>query len=770
MLLLGSGGRGGGARALFAAATAAATAAAAAATSTRFPVVWKQQCWRRRAKGRRCCCCCQSVCRGGGRAPVCLLGAPLTGGPPAGSSGAAVCVCFSCVLSKTALKGFLSGWQGHAEQVKTKKSSLTSSVSKPHGGASAAAAECRFVRCCVCVRSISFVFLVILPLLLFFCLSSPHHPPTYTLAFATPAAADGRLLSAAPAEGAERRLSPFDSNEDSNCLLLLPRSHGHFLRGTADCLLHAGAPTQQQTASSPAAAEDSFLLLPSQLRGPPGTSSSSTSSSISSSSRSGRMEVDGVDASVPSWVSAELQRPRKPFAEALQAERLRCPSAAAALDAMESLHARKLYHELTDAFAAYLDADAACDSSASSSVGSPPLAGGGPPPEALTPEGKFTFLCGVVLGLQQHLDSIRFLKICSSVLADIPPRGALLFLKKLEEETRPPAAAEGAPRGAPGGAGLGMLGAQRAGGLGSDAVGPNAFLLSLKALHSALAGDLEEAEETLEEAEKKTEKAMGLDPVVRAAWRKAAAELARARNKHGEFYKQTLIFLAYTSAASLKEKERIKIAQDISIAALIAPEVFNFGELLQQSVVLSGLNDGGERQWLFDLLHAFNKGSLDEYEEIMKKNEAKIMQTQLAAHRQQLRLKASTSALLRLAITSSAAGVENQGLTVQRKSSGGSCVLSGDASRCLTFAAISQSCRLGEDEVERLLMGAMARNLLKGKIDQLAKTVHLQWVRPALLVDRQSLCILEDRLYRWAGAADELYKTLQLQTTELLGS
>ena len=37
--------------------------------------------------------------------------------------------------------------------------------------------------------------------------------------------------------------------------------------------------------------------------------------------------------------------------------------------------------------------------------------------------------------------------------------------------------------------------------------------------------------------------------------------------------------------ASLKEKERIQVATDISIAALIAPEVYNFGELVRFSGV-----------------------------------------------------------------------------------------------------------------------------------------------------------------------------------------
>ncbi|KAL8442202.1 hypothetical protein Emed_007400 [Eimeria media] len=358
------------------------------------------------------------------------------------------------------------------------------------------------------------------------------------------------------------------------------------------------------------------------------------------------------------------------------------------------------------------------------------------------------------------------------------PSGALLFLNKLEEETQQSAVPGGAPRGGSRGPGFGLVGAPGSGGLGSDAVAPRAYLLSLKAYFSALAKQLTEAEEMSEEVQQKIEKALGIDPVVRGAWHRAEAELARARGKHGEFYKQTLIFLAYTSAASLKEKERIQIAQDIAIAALIAPEVYNFGELLQQAVVLSSLRDGGERQWLFDLLQAFSKGSLDDYEALLKQHQTSIMQTKLAEHLPQLRRKASIVALLRLAFTSSTAGAALQNGdsgSLQRKSSssclgGRATAVAADAFRALGFKAIADACRVEEDDVERLLMAAMAQNLLKGKIDQLAKVVHLQWVRPALLVDNNSLNILQDRLCRWATAADALHKTLQAQTAELLGS
>lgn len=117
----------------------------------------------------------------------------------------------------------------------------------------------------------------------------------------------------------------------------------------------------------------------------------------------------------------------------------------------------------------------------------------------------------------------------------------------------------------------------------------------------------------------------------------------------------------------------------------------------------------------------------------------------LAEHLSELRRKAATAALLRLAFTSSAAGAALQNGEdgdLQRKSSS-SCLgvrassLGIDASRTLSFEAIANACRVNEDEVERLVMGAMAQRLLKGKIDQLARAVHLQWVRPVLLIDDQ---------------------------------
>ncbi|XP_026193530.1 26S proteasome non-ATPase regulatory subunit 13 homolog A [Cyclospora cayetanensis] len=337
--------------------------------------------------------------------------------------------------------------------------------------------------------------------------------------------------------------------------------------------------------------------------------------------------------------------------------------------------------------------------------------------------------------------------------------------------------------------------------LASGNPAPRAFLLSLRAFHLALAGELTEAEELLEDTKKEMEKVLGLDPAVRAAAHRARAELARARNKPGDVYRETLFFLAYTSAGSLKEELRIKLAMDMCIAALISPEVNDYGELLQQGLVRSALNDGGERQWLYDLLEAFSRGSLDLFDRVAVSPVLLVFPAigicatpytphscalfrvvvchQPSSHLKVLEKKAATAALLRLAFASSAAGaalqqeIQGSPLSSGDGSSNGQSVgvsLGSQASRALSFAAIATACRIEQEDVERLVMSSMAQKLLKGSINQISKTVHLHWVRPALLTDDTSLRVLQDRLCRWASAAEELHRTLQVQTAELLGA
>jgi len=58
--------------------------------------------------------------------------------------------------------------------------------------------------------------------------------------------------------------------------------------------------------------------------------------------------------------------------------------------------------------------------------------------------------------------------------------------------------------------------------------------------------------------------------------------------------------------------------------------------------------------------------------------------------------------------------------------------------RQLTFAEIAGTTRLKEDQVEGLVMKAIAKGLVDGAIDEVAKKVHMTWVQPRVL-DRQQV-------------------------------
>jgi 26S proteasome regulatory subunit N9 len=58
--------------------------------------------------------------------------------------------------------------------------------------------------------------------------------------------------------------------------------------------------------------------------------------------------------------------------------------------------------------------------------------------------------------------------------------------------------------------------------------------------------------------------------------------------------------------------------------------------------------------------------------------------------------------------------------------------------RQLTFKEIGQITNLKEDQVEALVMKAIAKGLVNGAIDEVSRTVHMTWVQPRVL-DREQV-------------------------------
>ena len=57
----------------------------------------------------------------------------------------------------------------------------------------------------------------------------------------------------------------------------------------------------------------------------------------------------------------------------------------------------------------------------------------------------------------------------------------------------------------------------------------------------------------------------------------------------------------------------------------------------------------------------------------------------------------------------------------------------GKDERCLTFAQIAQNCLVEPNEVEMLVMKAMSLELVRGSIDEVDKTVQINWIMPRYL-------------------------------------
>jgi 26S proteasome regulatory subunit N9 len=218
------------------------------------------------------------------------------------------------------------------------------------------------------------------------------------------------------------------------------------------------------------------------------------------------------------------------------------------------------------------------------------------------------------------------------------------------------------------------------------------------------------------------------DSAVPAAYYRALAALHKSRGDAFEFYAATLQFLAHEPTESIAPAAQLELATDMALAALSGDKVYNFGELLNHPIFATI-----KANWLGQLLAAVNVGDIAAYERIVVAHQADIARhAALAAASQSLREKVSILALMTLALGRSA------------------------RDRTLSFADIAAATRLATNEVELLLMKALALALIRGTIDQVDETVSISWVQPRVL-DAKQLDVVAARLQDWS----------QLVTTQL---
>jgi len=250
----------------------------------------------------------------------------------------------------------------------------------------------------------------------------------------------------------------------------------------------------------------------------------------------------------------------------------------------------------------------------------------------------------------------------------------------------------------------------------------------------------DEAKKMIDDGRKTIDQCMAvMEPAIHSHFYLASLEYFQAVGPATDFYKNSLLYLTYTPLSSISQAKQIRLAADITLAALVGHHIYNFGELLQHAVV--NVLETTEHAWLKDLLCAFNIGDIAVFKKIFDQN--KGAQVVLQENESFLGQKIRIMALIEMVF--------------QRKSQ----------NRLLKFTEVAEACDLDVSQVELLLMKACSLGVAKGEIDQVEGTVRVQWVQPRVLSTTQ-LSSIKDKLSEWSAKVKTTAQYLEENAPELL--
>ncbi|KZV72320.1 hypothetical protein PENSPDRAFT_663848 [Peniophora sp. CONT] len=252
---------------------------------------------------------------------------------------------------------------------------------------------------------------------------------------------------------------------------------------------------------------------------------------------------------------------------------------------------------------------------------------------------------------------------------------------------------------------------------------PEAHVLLLSTLaHAKLSfGAPEDCRSDLTAAQTVLDALPSAAPSVSATYYRVAADYHKARAEYAPYYRNSLLFLACVDVAEMGVEERVGRAHDLGISALLGDTIYNFGELLLHPI-LDAL-DNTQHDWIKKLLFTFNEGNIGKFEALAPVfPKEPILQENFAFLRQKICLMALIESVFR------------------RPSS----------QRALTFTTIAEETRLALDDVEHLLMKALALKLIRGEIDQVDSIARISWVQPRVL-SREQIGLLAKRLGEWGA-------------------
>ncbi|XP_058224546.1 26S proteasome non-ATPase regulatory subunit 13 homolog A [Rhododendron vialii] len=273
---------------------------------------------------------------------------------------------------------------------------------------------------------------------------------------------------------------------------------------------------------------------------------------------------------------------------------------------------------------------------------------------------------------------------------------------------------------------------------------PILFIKMQIAIFNLEKGSQKECKKLLEDGKSTLDTMTDIDPSVYASYYWVSSQCHKSRQEFAEFYKSALLYLAYTSVESLSDSFKLDLAFDLSLAALLGENIYNFGELLAHPIIKSLL--GTKVEWLFYILEAFNSGDLVRYQELCQVHRAALSaQPALVENEKKLLEKINILCLMEIIFS--------------RPSE----------DRAIPLRIIAERTKLTVEDVEYLLMKSLSVHLIEGIIDQVEGTVHVSWVQPRVLGILQ-IESLRDRLDNWVDKVHTALLSVEAETPDLVAS
>uniref|UniRef100_A0A5S6QMB7 26S proteasome non-ATPase regulatory subunit 13 n=1 Tax=Trichuris muris TaxID=70415 RepID=A0A5S6QMB7_TRIMR len=212
---------------------------------------------------------------------------------------------------------------------------------------------------------------------------------------------------------------------------------------------------------------------------------------------------------------------------------------------------------------------------------------------------------------------------------------------------------------------------------------------------------------------------------------KASASYYREIGDFTRYFKQALRYMSTISFDDIRVEDRPELAIRLAIAALLSDKIYVFGYLLQHPI-METLNET-KHQWLNDMLNAFSNGDIQLFYSLKPQWS---QQPDLHSRASFLEEKIRMLSLLSLAFV----GPNN--------------------SRELTFESVASRVAVDINQAEFLIMKAMSRHLIRGRIDQTKKSVRITWVMPKIL-NRREIAEMAEAFKLWCDKAKMVLKNVE---------